>query len=107
MIKLYIKKDVKSFSFHLIKLFSVSDNSLLLWLGSRRHLTFLVPYSLTMVHVFLSLFPLPPFLLFHVFVCAVQDFLSSAALDGPSLNRALCASSRARLSFQVGAFNWP
>lgn len=41
------------------------------------------------------------------FVCAVQDFLSSAARDGPSLNRALCASSRAHLSFQVGASNWP
>lgn len=47
-------------------------------------------------------FPLPPF--FPVLsVCAVQDSLSSAARGGPSLSRALCASSRAHLSFQVGA----
>lgn len=67
------------------------------------------PFVLINTVIVIFLFPLPPFLLFHFFfcVCAAQDFLSSAALDGPSLNKALCASSRARLSFQVGASNWP
>lgn len=65
-------------------------------------------HSLTVVDVFfLFIFFSHPlscfFLLLCVFCfCAAQDFLSSAALAGPSLNRALCASSKARLSFQVG-----
>lgn len=53
------------------------------------------------------IFCLSPYSSLSSFVCAAQDFLSSAALVGPSLNKALCASSRARLSFQVGAYNWP
>lgn len=64
------------------------------------------PYSFTnhgSCFFFVVFFPLFLPFFFSMFVCAAQDFLSSAALDGPSLNRALCASSRAHLSFQVGA----